>query len=78
MYLHIGKNYIIKEKDVICILNIETLKWEFYKDFLKTYKEKIIDISEKNARTLIITKENNDTKVYITNILPTTIAGRVK
>ena len=78
MYLHIGKNYIIKEKDVICILNIETLKWEFYKDFLKTYKEKIIDISGKNARTLIITKENNDTKVYITNILTTTIAGRVK
>ena len=44
MYLHIGKNYIIKEKDVICILNIETLKWEFYKDFRKTYKEKTIDI----------------------------------
>ena len=78
MYLHIGKNYIIKEKDVICILNIETLKWEFYKDFRKTYKEKTIDISGKNARTLIITKENNETKVYITNILPTTIDGRVK
>ena len=34
MYLHIGKNYIVNEKNVICILNIETLKWEFYKDFL--------------------------------------------
>lgn len=78
MYLHIGKNYIIKEKDVICILNIETLKWEFYKDFLKTYKEKITDISGNNARTLIITKEKEDLKIYISNILPTTIAGRVK
>lgn len=79
MYLHIGKNYIIREKDIICILNIESLKWEVYKDMRKSFKKNITDISNNNARSLIITKEENkDTKIYISNILPTTIAGRLK
>lgn len=79
MYLHIGKNYIVKQKDIICILNIECIRWEVYKDIRKSYKENIIDISNNNARSLIITKEKDkDTKIYISNILPTTIAGRVK
>ena len=62
MFLHIGKDKIIEKKDLICILDIESLK---INDKINNIIEKleqeknIIDISENNKKTLILVKENN-------------------
>ena len=63
MYLHIGKDTLIDTNGIIAILNIETL-------------EKIIDVSEKNKKSLIITVEKNETRGYISNISTSTLERR--
>ena len=76
MYLHIGNNVIINKENIIFILDYENLKdnkifKEFYEGIDKNNK---YDISEGKAKSIIITKENNIIKAYISNISSTTIA----
>ena len=76
MYLHIGKDYIINTHNLIGIFDIDSLKkTKSYESVLKKIDD-IKDISEDKKKTLIITKEDNKFKAYITNILSTTIASR--
>ena len=79
MFLHIGKDKVIEKKDLICILDIESLK---INDKINNIIEKleqeknIIDISENNRKTLVLVKENNILKGYISNISSTTLGKR--
>ena len=79
MFLHIGKDKVIEKKDLICILDIESLK---NNDKINNIIEKleqeknIIDISDNNKKTLILVKENNLIKGYISNISSTTLGKR--
>ena len=79
MFLHIGKDKVIEKKDLICILDIESLK---NNDKINNIIEKleqeknIIDISENNRKTLVLVKENNILKGYISNISSTTLGKR--
>ena len=79
MFLHIGKDKVIEKKDLICILDIESLK---NNDKINNIIEKleqeknIIDISDNNRKTLILVKENNTIKGYISNISSTTLGKR--
>jgi len=79
MFLHIGKDKIIEKKDLICILDIESLKInDKINNILENLeKEKnIIDISDNNRKTLILVNENNNIKGYISNISSTTLGKR--
>lgn len=79
MFLHIGKDKIIEKKDLICILDIESLKFndKINNIIQKLEEEKnIIDISDNNRKTLILVKENNNIKGYISNISSTTLGKR--
>ena len=79
MFLHIGKDKVIEKKDLICILDIESLK---INDKINNIIEKleqeknIIDISDSNRKTLILVNENNSLKGYISNISSTTLGKR--
>ncbi len=78
MYLHIGNNVIINKENIIFILDYENLKdnkifKEFYEGIDKNNK---YDISEGKAKSIIITKENNIIKAYISNISSTTLGKR--
>ena len=79
MFLHIGKDKVIEKKDLICILDIESLKIndKINNIIKKLEKEKKIeDISDNNKKTLILLKENNYLKGYISNISSTTLGKR--
>ena len=79
MFLHIGKDKVIEKKDLICILDIESLKInDKINNILENLeKEKnIIDISDNNRKTLILVNENNNIKGYISNISSTTLGKR--
>jgi len=79
MFLHIGKDKVIEKKDLICIFDIESLE---FNDKINNIIEKleqeknIIDISDNNRKTLILVKENNTIKGYISNISSTTLGKR--
>ena len=66
MYLHIGKDIIIRKKDILFLLDYDNLK------------EIIIDSKDKKIKTIIITKQKEGIKAYLTNISTMTLAKRNK
>lgn len=78
MYLHIGKDVILKKENILFILNYVKLKENknFNEFFNKIEKKYIVDISENKPKSIIITKENNIIKGYISNISSTTLGKR--
>ena len=79
MYLHIGKDKLIDDNNIIAILNIETLKEkENIENICKNmnFSDNIIDVSENNKKTLILVSENSKAKGYISNISSTTLGKR--
>lgn len=78
MYLHIGNNSIIKTEEIIGIFNIEKLKeMETFQKFLENIPEKNKTYLQKGKeKSIIVTKEKEEVKAYISNISSTTIAKR--
>ena len=79
MYVHIGKDVVINSNDIIAILDIESLeKKKNLEEVLQNLKisDNIIDVSEKNKKSLIVLEKNNKVLGYITNISSNTIAKR--
>ena len=79
MYLHIGKDKLIDDNNIIAILNIETLKEkETIENICKNmnFSDNIIDVSDGNKKSLIIIKEKKQTKGYISNISTITLEKR--
>ena len=76
MYLHIGNNVILNKKEFI--LDYENLKENnIFKEFCTNIdKNNIADISEGKPKSIIITKEKDILKGYISNISSTTLAKR--
>ncbi len=78
MYLHIGKECVLNNNELIGIFNIETLKKSKSYDYiLKNMVNKTIDISAGKPKTLVLVSKNNENIAYISNILSSTIASRV-
>ena len=68
MYLHIGKDKLIDDNNIIAILNIETLKEkENVENICKNmnFSDNIIDVSDGNKKSLIIIKEKGQIKLEV-------------
>ena len=80
MYVHIGKDQIINSDNIITILDIKSLeKKKSLENICKELKisDNIIDVSEENRKSLIITQDKNKQKKgYISNISSTTLGKR--
>ena len=79
MYVHIGKDMVIESENIIAILDVESLiKKKNLEEVLQNLKisDNIIDVSEKNKKSLIIVNKNNKNFGYITNISTTTLGKR--
>lgn len=72
MFLHIGKNSVIINKDLIGIFDIDKLNKSIYNDLKESHD--IIDISENDKKTLVLL----EIKGYITNISSLTLSKRIK
>lgn len=77
MYLHIGKNCAIKNDSIIGIFSYDNIKnTKEFKNLYENINENIIDISEKQQKSFILTKKDSIIKGYITNIGTNTIKKR--
>jgi len=77
VYLHLGENYLIPQKDVVLIGDIDsTTMSDITKEFLNIAEEEgfIVDYSMGNARSFILTGET----VYLSMISSSTLAKRMK
>ena len=74
MFLHLGADMVVPLSDVIAITDLKLAKSGINKDFLnKMYDEKkIVDISEKKAKSFIITSK----VVYLSAISSLTLQKR--
>ena len=78
MYLHIGNDIILKKENILFILDYENFNEnkickELYE---KIEKKNITDISKQKPKSIIITKENDTIKAYISNISSNTLGKR--
>lgn len=79
MYVHVGNGLSINDSEIIAIFNIDSVKnTEEYQIFYQQLLEnkEIKDISNGNAKSLIVTNKNNEMKAYISNIHSNTIQKR--
>lgn len=84
MFLHIGKNITILEKDIIAIIDKKTIEEsEDTKGFIQNiidygylYNNNVNNVN--NVKTYIITHNGTETKLYTSNISATTLSKRNK
>ena len=79
MYLHIGKDIIIKRDEIIGIFNIESiLDTKEYYCIIETLKEvnRIQDISNGEPKTLVLYKKENNLCGVISNVSSNSIGKR--
>lgn len=74
-----GSGISVNENDIIAILNIGYIKntkdnQKFYDKLLK--ENEVVDISNGNEKSLILTNKKEEIKAYISNISANTISKR--
>lgn len=77
MYLHLGENYLIPQKDVVLIGDLDsTTISDITKEFFDIAEEEgfIVDYSKGNARSFVLTEET----IYLSIISSSTLANRMK
>ena len=81
MYLHLGGEYIIKQKEIVGIFDIEnstisSITREYLKN--KEKRKKIFNVNEDMPKTFVITEKKNDFYVYFTSISSATLKKRME
>lgn len=80
MYLHLGQDTIVPYSSILGIFDLEnTSQSKITRDFL-TNEEKvkhIINVSDELPRSFILCREGNKTRVYISQISPSTLNKRL-
>lgn len=79
MYLHIGKEYVINNNDIIGIFNLEYI--QNTKEYKRMYEQlesenSIKNVSKSQEKTFILIEKNGVKKGYLTNIGASTIGKR--
>ena len=79
MYIHLGNEMVVNEKDIVGIFDLETTT-------ISKHSRKFLDIAEKQKQVInvsyelpksfIITSKNNENKVYISQISTNTLQKR--
>lgn len=81
MYLHLGEDVVIKTEDIIGIFDLEKSSVSKHtKSFFShsTKQNEVINVSYEMPKSFILTKENGENKVYISQISPATLCKRAK
>ena len=83
MYLHLGQDVLVREKDVIAILDLETTTTisRITKDYLKSAEENgaVKDVSPGAIpKSFVICGDKAKNVVYITNISAKALLGRTE
>ena len=81
MYMHLGEKKVIREDSIIGIFDLDnTTVSKNTRNFLKQAQNngEVINVSFELPKSFIVCKENNETKVYISQMAATTLYKRIK
>lgn len=79
MYLHLGKNTVIKTKDIVGIFDMDTSTIsKNTRDYLAKAEKsgRIINVSQELPKSFVICKDTDGIKVYISQISSQTLQKR--
>lgn len=79
MYLHLGENTVVRSENIIGIFDLDntsTSKWT--KNYLAkaTKRGRVINVSMELPKSYVVCSENNEIRVYISQISSTTLMKR--
>ena len=79
MYLHLGENTVVRTDNIIGIFDMDTStisKWT--KDYLSnaTKNKRVINVSMELPKSFVVCNENNEIKVYVSQISRQTLMKR--
>ena len=79
MYLHLGENTVVRTDSIIGIFDMDTStisKWT--KDYLSnaTKNKRVINVSMEIPKRFVVCNENNEIKVYVSQISSQTLMKR--
>jgi extracellular matrix regulatory protein B len=73
MYIHIGEDHSIRVKEIIAILDKESVKnSELITEFLKRHQNKVMNLSKNPFKSVVVTFD----KVYLSPIASGTLKKR--
>ena len=81
MYIHLGNEMVVSEKDIVGIFDLETTTISKHtRKFLEVSEKRkqVIIVSYELPKSFIITNKNNENKVYISQISTSTLQKRSK
>ncbi|MGN1097367.1 MAG: extracellular matrix regulator RemB [Clostridia bacterium] len=81
MYLHIGGQKMVKQRDIVAILDLETTSVsKKTKEFLRASEKKgvVVNVSEDIPKSYVICNEDGADKIYISQISSATLLKRVE
>ena len=79
MYINIGGDVLLYERDIVGIMDIEnTSTSKITKEFLRKIGKSVINVSNELPKSFIIAKRGDNTNVYISPVSSATLYKRVK
>lgn len=80
MYLHIGKSFTVREKDIIGIFDLDNAsKGKLTGEFLKRAEQdgNIIDSWDEFPKSMVLVCDRGIYKIYLSDLSSTALAGRM-
>ncbi|MBR6533891.1 MAG: DUF370 domain-containing protein [Clostridia bacterium] len=80
MYIHLGGEYVVAQNQIIGIFDLEnTTVSKKTREFLNLSEKRneVINVSYELPKSFVVTSKNKKTKVYISQISPTTLNKRL-
>lgn len=80
MYIHLGGEYVVAQKDIIGIFDLEnTTISKHTRNFLNMSEKRkeVVNVSFELPKSFILSSKNNKNKVYISQISPSTLNKRL-
>ena len=81
MYLHLGQSVVVPEADVIGIFDLDnTTGSKITRKFLNDAERagNVINVSDELPRSFIVTDEENEVTVYLSQLSPQTLLKRTE
>lgn len=81
MYLQLGKHTAVDTKDIIAILDLDSISIAKYsREFLRVAEEEgfVISVTNDIPKAVVICETDNQSVVYITSLSSKALSGRIK
>ncbi len=81
MYIHLGQETVVKTEDVVGIFDMDnTTTSRFTREYLKQAEKKglVVNVTTELPKSFIICNHGGQTRIYISQISPLTLARRSK